>query len=44
MEKDSDLSEDDARRRHDAIQKQTDAHTEQIDSLAKNKEQELMEV
>ena len=44
MEKDGKLSEDDARRALDEVQKQTDRHTSLIDDLAKNKEKELMEV
>ena len=38
------ISEDDARRCLDEIQKVTDRHTAQIDEMGKNKEQELMEI
>lgn len=44
LEKDGDLSEDDARRTLDEIQKTTDKHTSKIDELCKAKEQELMEI
>jgi ribosome recycling factor len=44
LEKEGALSEDDARRRHDEIQKITDKHTSQIDVICKAKEQELMEI
>ena len=44
MEKDGDLSSDDARRSMDEVQKATDKHTGSIDDLSKNKEKELMEV
>ena len=44
LEKDSQLSEDDARRAMDAIQKTTDRHTAEVDELCKTKEQELMEI
>ena len=44
MEKDGDLSSDDARRTMDEVQKQTDKHTGSIEDLSKNKEKELMEV
>ena len=42
-QKDGDVSEDDARRGLDEVQKITDDHTKQIDELAKAKEKELME-
>ena len=42
-QKDGEVSEDDARRGLDEIQKITDEHTKQIDELAKAKEKELME-
>jgi ribosome recycling factor len=44
LEKDGDVSVDDARRAMDEVQKQTDRHTGLIDDLARNKEKELMEV
>jgi ribosome recycling factor len=44
LEKSAKLSEDDARRRHDETQKATDRHVEDIDTLSKNKERELLEV
>jgi ribosome recycling factor len=44
LEKDGDLSSDDARRTMDEVQKQTDKHTGSIEDLSKNKEKELMEV
>ena len=44
MEKDGDLSSDDARRTMDEVQKATDKHTGSIEDLSKNKEKELMEV
>jgi len=44
LEKDSEISEDDARRGHDDVQKCTDRHTAVIDELNKRKEQELMEI
>jgi ribosome recycling factor len=44
LEKESSLSEDDAHRFLDEIQKITDKHTGAIDELCKTKEQELMEI
>ncbi|MCP3979067.1 MAG: ribosome recycling factor [bacterium] len=44
LEKDHEMSEDDARRGHDDVQKRTDAHTANIDELANGKEKELMEI
>jgi ribosome recycling factor len=44
LEKDGEVSEDDARRGLDEVQKRTDRHTAKIDELNKNKEQELMEI
>ena len=44
LEKDGKLSEDDARRASEEIQKKTDRSVEEIDSLSKTKEKELMEV
>jgi len=43
-EKDGELSEDDARRCLDEVQKVTDRHTGRIDELCKQKEKELMEI
>jgi len=44
LEKGSSISEDDAHRFLDEIQKMTDKHTGAIDELCKNKETELMEI
>ncbi len=44
LEKESVLSEDDAHRALDDIQKMTDKHTGAIDDLCRNKEKELMEI
>ena len=44
LQKDSEISEDDARRSMDEIQKITDDHTRFIDELCKHKETELMEI
>lgn len=44
LQKNGDVSEDDARRGMDDVQKLTDKHTGQIDELCKNKEAELMEI
>jgi ribosome recycling factor len=43
-QKDGDISEDDARREQDEIQKLTDRYVERIDELTKHKEAEVMEV
>ena len=43
-EKASEISEDDAHRWRDEVQKKTDSHCEEIDKLCKNKEAELMEI
>ena len=43
-EKDSVISEDEARRQLDETQKDTNQHTEQIDKLCQQKEKELMEI
>ena len=43
-EKDGDLSEDDARRELDRVQKATDEHVKSIDELCEHKERELLEV
>jgi len=44
LQKNGDVSEDDARRAMDEVQKLTDKHTGQVDDLCKNKESELMEI
>lgn len=44
LQKDGDVSEDDAHRTLDQVQKLTDKHTGEIDTLCKNKEKELLEV
>ncbi|KGX93143.1 ribosome recycling factor [Pontibacillus halophilus JSM 076056 = DSM 19796] len=44
QEKDGDITEDDLRNLQDDVQKATDKHIADIDELAKNKEQEIMEV
>jgi ribosome recycling factor len=44
IEKAGEISEDDARRALDEIQKKTDRFTGDVDTLCKNKEKELMEV
>ncbi len=44
MQKDSDISEDDSKRAQDQIQKQTDAHGQQVDELLKRKDQEILEI
>jgi ribosome recycling factor len=44
LQKEGTLSEDDARRALDAVQKKTDEHTGRIDEICKNKEEELLEV
>lgn len=43
LEKDGDVSEDDARRALEKIQKLTDDYTKKVDELGKAKEKELME-
>jgi ribosome recycling factor len=43
-QKDGDISEDEARREQDEVQKLTDRHVQQIDDLMKHKEAEVMEV
>ena len=43
-EKGGDISEDDAHRHLDDVQKRTDKHSAEADALCKNKEQELLEV
>jgi len=42
--KDKVISEDDDRRAHEEIQKQTDAHMAKIDALSKSKEKDILEV
>lgn len=44
LEKEGEISEDDARRSLDEVQKLTDKHVGTIDELTKAKEQELMEI
>ncbi len=44
LQKDGELSDDEARRALDEIQKLTDDHTQQIDGLLKTKEEELLKV
>lgn len=44
LEKDSVLTKDDAKKTLDRIQKQTDAYTDEVDVLLKQKEAECMEV
>ena len=44
LEKDGKLSQDDARRASEEVQKKTDKHSGDIDSIVKNKEKEIMEV
>ena len=44
LEKDKDISEDDARRGEDDIQKLTDKFVKEIDTILADKEKELMEV
>ncbi|MBI4201386.1 MAG: ribosome recycling factor [Chloroflexi bacterium] len=44
MERNKEMSQDDARRYQEQLQKRTDAFTDQIDSLAEVKEAEVMEV
>ena len=43
-QKDGEISEDEARREQDEVQKLTDRHISQIDELLKHKEAEVMEV
>ena len=44
LEKDGKLSQDDARRATEDVQKKTDKHSGEIDGLVKTKEKEIMEV
>lgn len=44
MEKDGDLTEDELRANQDTVQKETDDYINKIDQLAKEKEEEIMEV
>jgi len=44
MEKDGELSQDEAKRRSDQVQKLTDDFVDQIDSMLQSKEQEIMQV
>ena len=43
LKKDSDISEDDAFRAQDQVQKITDEHTKSMDEICKEKEQEILE-
>jgi ribosome recycling factor len=43
-QKDGDISEDEARREQDEVQKLTDRHIQNVDDLVKHKEAEVMEV
>jgi ribosome recycling factor len=43
-EKKKELSEDDVKRGHDRVQKETDAFVKKIDDILKSKEQEILEV
>lgn len=44
LEKDKSISEDEAKRAQDKIQKITDSYIEQVDTVLSNKEEEIMEV
>ena len=44
LQKEAEMSEDEARRALDEVQKTTDRHTGEIDTFCKNKEKELLEV
>ncbi len=44
MEKEKEISEDEAKRAHDKIQKLTDEHIEQIDKALKSKEADILRV
>jgi ribosome recycling factor len=44
LQKDTKLSEDEAHRATDEVQKKTDKYVADVDALCKNKEKELMEV
>jgi ribosome recycling factor len=44
LEKDSELTKDDAKRSLDRVQKQTDSSIAEIDALLKSKEAEVLEV
>lgn len=43
-QKDGDISEDDARREQDEVQKLTDRHVEKIEEMLRHKEAEILEV
>jgi len=43
LKKDGDITEDDAFRAHDQVQKITDEHTKRMDEICKEKEQEILE-
>ncbi|EPE3794463.1 ribosome recycling factor [Campylobacter lari] len=44
LEKDKAISEDEAKKAYDEVQKQTDSYTTKVDELVKNKEAELLKV
>ncbi|AKJ54176.1 ribosome releasing factor [Campylobacter lari] len=44
LEKDKTISEDEAKKAYDEVQKQTDNYTAKVDELVKNKEAELLKV
>lgn len=44
LEKDKLISEDDSKKAHDEIQKQTDAHVKKIDEMVKHKEEEILKI
>ena len=44
LEKEKEISEDDLKRSHDEVQGITDEYVEKIDSVMKNKEQDIMEI
>ncbi|AJC91513.1 ribosome releasing factor [Campylobacter subantarcticus LMG 24377] len=44
LEKDKAISEDEAKKAYDEVQKQTDSYTAKVDELVKNKEAELLKV
>ncbi|AJD06991.1 ribosome recycling factor [Campylobacter lari] len=44
LEKDKTISEDEAKKAYDEVQKQTDSYTAKVDELVKNKEAELLKV
>ena len=44
LEKDSEVSQDDAKRGHEQLQKITDRHVQQVDEMAERKEAEILEL